>query len=152
MHTCTPTHTLAQIQVLKLICILSLKITEHKQQLECCLQKHSCIHGFFEEQVPSLARILCQKGVLQVLYSAFWKLRVEQLFGSSRCWWNSTPALCVRSQHWDCSARAACVYLFPLPEYIQMVIQLITTQLHLCWEPADRKHCMCSWEGTHWHP
>lgn len=59
------------------------------------------------------------------------------LFGSSR--WNSfleaqgfggtALQLSVRSQHWDCSAIAACVYLFPLAEYIQMVIQLITTQL-----------------------
>lgn len=80
VHTCTPTHTLAQIQVLELICILSLKITEHKQQLVCCLQKHSCFCGFCEDLFPSLARTLCQKGTLQVFYSAFWKLRllVEQ--------------------------------------------------------------------------
>lgn len=39
--------------------------------------------------------------------------------------------LTVWSQHRDCSA-AASLYLFPLPEFIQLMIQLIITQLHLC--------------------
>lgn len=139
----TPTHTLAQIQILKLTCILSLKVTEHKQHLECCLQKNSCFYGFCEEPFPSLARTLCQKGVLRCF---------TVLFGSSGCWLKSTPALCEVPALGLFSNSSLCVYLFPLPEYIWVLIQLITTQLHLCWEPADRKHSVCSWEGTHWHP
>lgn len=89
VHTCTPTHTLAQIQVLKLVCILSLKITELKHHLEC-LQKHSCFYGFCEKLFESLARPFRQKGVLQVFYGAFWKLRMLVEQHSSFLWGPST--------------------------------------------------------------
>lgn len=38
----------------------------------------------------------------------------------------------VRSWHPGCSAAAASVDLFPLPEFIHGLIQLIVTQLRLC--------------------
>lgn len=126
MHTCTPIHTLAQIQVPGPCLYSQLKVTECKQQPEHCLQKHSCFYGFHEGPFPSFApSTLCplpKRSAPDILQSF---LEAEGVSGTAL-------QLSVWSQHQDCSAAAAFVYLLRLPEFIEMVIQLIITQLRLC--------------------